>query len=213
MQDDLTHITVLLDRTGSMESIADDTVGGLNQFIREQQDADGNATLTLIQFDSRDPQEVVHDALPIGDVPKMRREDFRPRAMTPLLDAIGMAIVGAGERLASIREADRPAKVVFVTITDGLENASREYSLKAIRDMIERQERVYSWRFVFLGAGIDAVAEGAAMGMAGDSTVSVARETLGEAIAMSSQKLSRYRVTGECEDLGYTDEERKKLGG
>src|ERR1043165_4100560 len=92
MKSDYTHLAVILDRTGSMESIRDDTIGGFNAFLNAQKDAPGQATLTLAQFDSQDPYEIVHHFKPLGEVPELTRETFVPRASTPLLDAIGRGI-------------------------------------------------------------------------------------------------------------------------
>ena len=143
MRQDLTDITFLLDRTGSMASIASDVVGGYNAFLEEQKSAPGQALFTLVQFDSQNPQDVVHDAKPIADVPAMKPKNFRPRSMTPLFDALGMAIARTGERLSAMDEPQRPGKVVFVVFTDGEENASREYSGQRVKEMVKLQGETY----------------------------------------------------------------------
>src|SRR5688572_5989204 len=105
-----------------MASIADDTIGGFNRFVTEQKAVPGDCTLTLVQFDSQDPYEVVHRAVNVADVPELTKQTFQPRASTPLLDCLGRAIVDTGQRLAAMPEAERPGKVFVVIITDGHEN-------------------------------------------------------------------------------------------
>ncbi len=113
------HITVILDRTGSMESIRADTIGGFNAFLEKQQAEPGEVTLPLVQFDSQDPYEVLHRFTPIGQIPTLDRERFVPRANTPLLDALCRGINDLEQSLAMLPEAERPAKVVFAVVTDG----------------------------------------------------------------------------------------------
>jgi hypothetical protein len=111
---DYTHLAVILDRTGSMESIRDDTIGGFNVFLNEQKQQPSKATLTLVQFDSQDPYEVIHQVKPIKEVPELTKETYVPRATTPLLDAIGRGINDLEKCLADMKEDNRPSKVVFV---------------------------------------------------------------------------------------------------
>lgn len=142
MKDDYTHIAVILDRTGSMETIRDDTIGGFNAFLNAQKAAPGLASLTLVQFDSQDPYEIVYRFKPLAEVPELTRETFVPRANTPLLDTIGRGINDLEKSLADVAEDNRPARVVMVIITDGQENASREFRKDQIEKMIkEKQEK------------------------------------------------------------------------
>ena len=154
---DYTHIAVILDRTGSMESIRDDTIGGFNAFLNEQKQQPSKATLTLVQFDSQDPYEVIHQVKTIKEVPELTKETYVPRATTPLLDAIGRGINDLEKCVADMKEDDRPSKVVFVVITDGQENASREFRRDQILKMINEKEKQYGWQFVFLSADLDAI--------------------------------------------------------
>jgi len=210
MNNDLTDITFLLDRTGSMEGIASDVVGGYNAFLKQQQQAPGEAHLTLVQFDSIDPQEVIHDARPIGEVPLMAPDDFRPRSTTPLYDALGIAIVRTGERLAAIDEAARPGKVVFVVFTDGYENASQEYTAEQVRDMVARQTATYSWQFLFLGANIDAFAQGGRMSIPTGTTLDVSGAGVADAFLTTSARLADYRTSGLAESLHYDEDDRRR---
>lgn len=160
MDNNATDITVLMDRSGSMHSIASDMRGGFDKFIEEQQEEPGKAHVTFCQFDTR--YDVVYKRKPIKKVPRCVLE---PRGATALLDAIGRTIHDTGKRLKKMAKVKRPGKVVFIIITDGLENASREYTRRQINDMITHQEDEYNWKFIFLGANQDAIAEGRTYGM------------------------------------------------
>ena len=161
MRNDLTDVTVVLDRSGSMQSCRDDAEGGLNTFIEEQKKQPGETLFTLVQFDTE--YEFVHKGKPIRDVGPC---ELVPRGMTALLDAVGRAIAETGERLAAMPEPDRPGLVVFVIVTDGQENSSKEYTKPQIKEMIERQQNDYKWQFTFLGANQDAFAEAHGIGIA-----------------------------------------------
>ena len=150
MKSDLTDITLVVDRSGSMEQVREDAEGGVNSFIEQQVKEPGEALLTLVQFDTE--YEFVHKGVPITEVP---RYQLVPRGMTALLDAVGRAINETGERLAKMDDRDRPGLVVFVVMTDGLENSSKEFSKSDVKAMIERQQDKYNWHFTFLGANQD----------------------------------------------------------
>ena len=154
MKNDATHITVILDRTGSMESIREDTIGGFNAFLKAQQEAPGSATLSLVQFDSQDPFEMVHNFREISTVPPLTRETFVPRAATPLLDAMGRGINDLEQNMVEMISENRPGKVVLVIITDGHENASQEFRKDQIEKMIREKETEMDWQFVFLSSDL-----------------------------------------------------------
>ncbi len=161
------HISVVLDRSGSMASIADDIVGGWNEYLSRQQREPGEARVTLAQFDGQDPFEILVDGLDIQRVGPLSRESYRPRGNTPLFDAVGRMIARIDTDVARRRAGARPAEdPVVVVITDGLENASREHDRASIFSLVE-QRRGEGWVFVFLGADQDAYAEGTRMGVAG----------------------------------------------
>lgn len=160
-----THIVVLLDRSGSMESIASDVIGGYNAFISAQHQAGTDATVTLVQFDSQDSHEVVYQNIPITDVPTLSSMTFIPRGGTPLFDATGQLVA----RIRQFRaNDDRPSveqpDIVFVTITDGEENESTEYSLQMVRKLVSECE-AEGWTFVYLSAGLDAFADAGDIGV------------------------------------------------
>ncbi len=209
MRNDLTDITLVVDRSGSMSQVQEDAEGGVNSFIAQQAKEPGEALLTLVQFDT--DYEFVHRGVPIGDVPQY---ELVPRGMTALLDAVGRAINETGERLAKMKEEDRPGLVIFVVMTDGLENSSREFNKAQIKKMIERQQKEYGWQFTFLGANQDALAEASALGMDHGGAANFAVHKVAAAYAGTSAKVARMRRQsreGETVRNDYTDEEREQM--
>lgn len=180
------HLYVLLDRSGSMASMVDDVIGGFNRLLIDQQ-ADGpDARMTLVQFDSVEPQHTVADAVPIAEVTPLHRGSFQPRGGTPLLDATGVLLARAARRAADRAAADLPAEqIVFVSVTDGHENASRDYRLATIQQLIDAH-RASGWTFVFLGAAVDVYGEAGAMGYDPGSVQAFAADGAGSAAAFAS---------------------------
>ena len=214
-----TDITVVLDRSGSMESIAKDVVTGLNEFVRKQQGVEGEAWFTLVQFD--DEYEVVHFRAPIADVPTLTRRTYVPRGSTALLDAIGRTIVDISTRLEGTPPADRPDQIVFAVATDGQENASHEFTRRQIFKMIREREKPGmadsgataspTWEFVFLAANQDAIAEGGQMGFAAAKSVDFDADAGGVQAAMSlmhDKVAHKRRVAGVTMDFDQTDRAR-----
>jgi hypothetical protein len=210
MKKDYTHITVILDRTGSMESIRDDTIGGFNAFLKKQKEEQGTATLTLVQFDSQDPYEIIQRFRPIGDVPELTRETFVPRATTPLLDAIGRGINDLEMSLGEIKKAALPSKVVFVVVTDGRENASREFRKDQIEKMIRERTEKSDWQFVFLSADLDAIGDAMAVGIHADAVLAFEKSGKGSQRAWESLSVrtSDYRADRK-EKMGFEPDDRK----
>jgi hypothetical protein len=161
MRPDLTEIAFVLDRSGSMNPIADDAIGGFNTFLKDQQALSGEARLTLVLFDHE--YLVAHNNVAIQHVPPLDSSTYVPRGMTALLDALGRTIDDAGARLAGTPEAERPAKVIVAILTDGQENASRDYTFAKVAGMIKHQQEKYSWEFLFLAANQDAIAAAGAL--------------------------------------------------
>jgi hypothetical protein len=149
-------------------------IGAINNFVDEQKKVDGEATFTMVTFD-QDRQvntyDVVFDFINLQEVRTIVATDFVPRGMTPLLDSLGRHINDLGAKLDGMKEEDKPAKVVVVSITDGLENASIEFKRSKIMEMIKLQEEKYQWAFVYLGANQDAFAEGGSMGVDVNATL------------------------------------------
>jgi hypothetical protein len=208
---DYTHLAVILDRTGSMESIRDDTIGGFNAFLHEQKQQPGNATLTLVQFDSQDPYEVIHQVKTIQEVSELTKDTYVPRATTPLLDAIGRGINDLEKCVADMKEDARPSKVVFVVITDGQENASREFRRDQILKMINEKEKQSGWQFVFLSADLDAINDAMDHGFQAKAAMAFDPTSAGvkNAFASVSQNISNYRLS-KVKDMAFSEEDRKK---
>ncbi len=158
-----THISVVLDRSGSMQSVANDTVGGFNKFLKDQKEVSGKGTISLSQFDHE--YEEVYKGKDLQEAEELTDKTYVPRGQTALLDAIGRTINTTGEWLRNMKEEDRPGKILFIIITDGLENNSHEFSKEKIVEMIKQQTDIYNWAFVYLGANQDAIAEGHSYGI------------------------------------------------
>lgn len=206
MKQGYAHIAIVLDRSGSMDAIRADTIGGFNAFIEEQKKVPGEATLTLTQFDHE--YEVVKDFIVLADMPLLNEKTYVPRGMTALLDAIGRTIVTVGEKLDAMDEEGRPDKVIFVILTDGYENNSKEYKKAKIAEMVKHQTKTYDWQFVFLGANMDAIHEGAGMGMAAGQSMTYDPNNIQAAFNVTGQNVSAYR-TGVRDNLSYTDKDRE----
>jgi Mg-chelatase subunit ChlD len=209
---DETYIAVLLDRSGSMQSIRQDVIGGFNTFIEDQKKAGDNAFLTLVQFDSVGIDTVL-ESKPIKDVPALSEATYEPRGGTPLLDALGQTINRTGSALAAIPESVRPDKVVFVIITDGQENASQTFTKEQIQEMIELQEGTYKWNFVYLGANVNSFDEARMMGMKVDLAANYAPNSAGmkAAYAVASHNIRAYRGTNNRDDLNISKQQREKM--
>ena len=207
---DATHIAVLLDRSGSMGDIKDDAIGGFNCFLKEQKAAGANATLTLVQFDT-ESTDVVHESMPILEVPDLNHQTFQPRGGTPLLDALGQTIDSTGRALAAIPEANRPNKVVFVVITDGQENSSHQHTKASVKERIDRQSSQYNWQFVFLGANQDAFDEAGAVGIAMGNAANFAPARMQVAFAATAANVASYRRSGNAAQLAYSADQRAEM--
>ena len=171
MNPHLTEIAYILDRSGSMQSMQEPAVAAFNLFIKSQLDVPGDAHLTLVQFD--DAYEVPFAALPIQEVPQLTATTYTPRGSTALLDAIGRTITDTNRRISALPDAQKPGKVILTIFTDGMENASQEYTLKHISDLIRLYRDEKGWEFLFLAANQDAIASATAMRMDAGSSGNV----------------------------------------
>ena len=176
----LTEIVFILDRSGSMAGLEDDTIGGFNAMIEKQKREPGDAYVSTVLFDNA--SEVIHDRVDIQRIEPMTRREYYVRGCTALLDAVGGAIHHIGNVHRYARPEDRPEKTIFVITTDGMENASRQYSYDRVKMMIERNKDKYGWEFIFLGANIDATREAARFGITEDRAANYHADHKGTAV-------------------------------
>jgi len=169
MRKGLTEIVFILDRSGSMSGLEADTIGGYNSLMEKQKKEEGEAYVSTVLFD--DKVEVLHDRIPLSEIRSMTDKEYYVRGCTALLDALGGAIHHIGNVHKYVREEDRPEKTLFIITTDGMENASRQYSYDKVKKMVERQRKRYGWEFLFLGANMDAVKEAGRFGIRADRAV------------------------------------------
>lgn len=157
------EVVFILDRSGSMSGLEADTIGGFNSTLKKQKEEKGEVIWSTVLFD--DKHEVIHDRVPIKKVEKLSKNDYYVRGCTALLDSIGRAIHHIENVHKYARKEDVPDKTLFVITTDGMENASVEYTYKGIKQMIKKQQEKYGWEFLFLGANMDAVSVAERMGI------------------------------------------------
>ena len=174
---DVTEIICIIDRSGSMESIRSDAIGGFNRFLADQQEPEDPARFTMVLFD--DQYDVVHNGTDIHAVPLLTNKTFVPRGMTALLDAVGKTLNTVSARLAEIPANDRPEKIIVAILTDGHENASREFTLPVIREMISHYTTDLKWDFIYLAATQDAFSEAGQIGISPNNTLQFAANKTG----------------------------------
>ena len=156
MKNNLTELVFILDRSGSMSGLESDTIGGFNALLKKQQNEPGECRITTVLFDGE--YEILHDRLDLNAVNPITDTEYYVRGNTALLDAIGKTIHKIANAQKQSKPEYRAGKVIFVITTDGMENASREYSYDAVKSQIEQQKSENGWEFIFLGANIDAAA-------------------------------------------------------
>ena len=184
----MTELVFILDRSGSMSGLESDTIGGFNSMIEKQKREAGEALVSTVLF--ANDSTVIHDRLPLSEVPPLTEKEYFTRGCTALLDAVGGAIHHIGNIHKYARREDVPEKTMFIITTDGYENASRRYDYEMVRRMIERQKEKYGWEFLFLGANIDAAKEAARFGIGADRAVNYKCDKVGTAL--------NYEVIGEA---------------
>lgn len=211
---DYTHVCYILDRSGSMASVVNDVLGGFDTFIREQQAAPGTCTMSLHQFDDAIQEDYAF--LPVQDLPPLR---FQPRGWTALLDAVGQTIVREQEAIARLPVDRRPALVIVVIQTDGEENASREWTLQKVKELLQSVEQATepTWKVTFLGAGLEVAQQAVAMGLAPQASASYSSAKGG--IQNTSRRVARARwtlsngddVAGAAAAADFTDQDRDDI--
>jgi hypothetical protein len=199
MKKNYTHVAILIDRSGSMSSIKNDVIGGFNQLISDQKNVPGELTVSLVQFDDNGGMqyETLNDFSSLENVQLLNESNYVPRGGTPLNDSLAKLINETGTKLANLKESARPEKVLVVCITDGEENASKEYvgpaGKKALKEIIERQENQYKWKFMYIGANQDSFAEGASRGMSTSLNYAASSKGAKKMSKVFSASLSSYR--------------------
>lgn len=191
-----TELVFILDKSGSMHGLEQDTIGGFNSMLQKQKELDGECRITTVLFDNR--YELLHDRIDIRAVSPMTEKEYQVGGTTALLDAIGRTVqklVSVQKNTAKEYRADR---VLFVIITDGQENASQEYSSDKVKGLIQLEKEKYGWEFVFLGANIDAVETAGRFGISRDRAVDYVPDGAGTALnfQMMSETVAAFRETG-----------------
>jgi uncharacterized protein YegL len=169
MNQDLTELVFILDRSGSMSGLEDDTIGGFNAMIEKQRRLDGQAIVSTVLFDHE--VEILHDRIDLKEITPMTTDQYFTRGSTSLLDAVGRAIRHIKLVYAETLKEERPAHVVFVITTDGMENSSTEYTYPKVKRLIEEVQSKYNWEFLFLGANMDAIQEAGRFGIRAERAV------------------------------------------
>lgn len=207
MKENYTHIVLLIDRSGSMIKIKNDMEGGIKTFLDNQKQLPGECTITVSQFDCE--YETFIKRVPISDVKDI---EIIPRGGTALIDAMCRLIIEVGDDLKSLDENERPDKILFVTITDGEENSSHEFTNEMLCEMIKEQEEKYSWNFTYIGANQDAFSVATKYGMRQNSSLNYGATSSGVNIMFSSlsDATYRYRMSKDTSTFSYTDEEQDK---
>ena len=177
MKQGMTELVFILDRSGSMSGLESDTIGGFNGLLKKQKQESGECIVTTVLFD--DKYELLHDRIALPLVDNISSKEYFVRGSTALLDAIGRTLDKIRNAQLNTREEGRAEKVLFVIVTDGMENASREYRLDRVKEMIERQTKEFGWEFLFLGANMDAISVAAGFGIAPDRAVTYRADAAG----------------------------------
>jgi len=206
---DITLVSFLLDESGSMEAIKQDTIGGFNSYLRTLRNSENpNILFSFAKFDSNGIRKVCSGE-PIEKVQNLSIFSYNPGAATPLIDA-SMEIISATEKLAAQHEGDKP-KVIIVIQTDGEENCSKKYSFSQLADKVkEKTEK--GWAFKFIGAGIDAFKQAEQMGIAKADSLSYGLHNSGVAFAAAAESTMRYVQTGNATESAFTEKERASVG-
>lgn len=206
MKENLTSINVIIDSSGSMNKLANDTIEGFNAFLAEQKLLPGEATISLTTFNTNVVN--VYNQIPIQEASPLTSKNYSTLGGTALLDAVGTAIDSLGNKLSLLKEEEKPSKVLFLIMTDGEENSSREYSKEKIKNMVSHQQDKYNWAFVFVGANIDSFLEGASIGMNYSNTMNFAPSSEGvkEIYDSMSRNTSKFRSSKESKSVDFFDD-------
>jgi uncharacterized protein YegL len=215
MQKGLTELVFILDKSGSMSGLETDTIGGYNSMLAKQQAAGGECRITTVLFDNN--TELLHDRIDMNAVCPITEQDYFVGGTTALLDAIGRTIHKIGSAQRHTSDEYRAEKVMFVIITDGEENSSREYTSDKIKAQIEHQKTKYGWEFIFLGANIDAVQTAGRFGIRADRAFDYVPDSAGTNLNFSvmAEAAVKFRESGVVEEDAFAPikADMKRRGG
>lgn len=205
MNKNLVEVGFVIDASGSMEHLRNDTIGGFNSVIESQKSQEGETRISAVVFNSN--VKKVYDNTPVDDIIPLSKDTYKTWGCTALYDAMGTLIDSIGERLANTSEEERPRKVLVVVITDGEENASEDYTFKDIQERVERQQNVYSWEFIFLGADMNAMHQAQSMGFKHEYTKVYAQNSRGvDSVYTAVDSMvcsSKLHAAGDIDDSVY----------
>lgn len=215
MKKGLAELVFILDRSGSMSGLESDTIGGYNAMLEKQKQEPGEAIITTVLFDDR--YELLHDRINLRGVKPITSKEYYVRGSTALLDAMGRTINKIKNAQEHTAEEERAEHVLFVITTDGMENASREYSFEKVRRMVEHQKNEHGWEFIFLGANIDAIETAEQFGIASDRAANFHADGQGTSLNFEvlSETVSCLRTKHEISEnwKERIDEDFTKRGG
>lgn len=203
-----TELVFIIDKSGSMHSLADDTVGGFNSMLKKQKEEEGEAFVTTYLFNQE--LSLLHDRLPLDKVAEMESVDYRPHGCTALLDAVGAAVEHIQSIHRYLRPEDVPSRTLFIIITDGMENASHVFSYQKVTELIEKKKKK-GWEFLFLAANIDAAKAASSIGISSDRAVRYTATTDGteEVYDVVSDAVCYMRAS-RCVSDHWADKLKKK---
>ena len=201
MNNNLTELVFVLDKSGSMSGLEKDTLGGFNSMLEKQRKEDGDVVISTVLFD--DTMQVIHDRAGIDRIRNLTDNDYQVGGCTALLDALGKSIKHINKVQKSLPEDQRPSKTMFVITTDGQENSSHEYSYEKIKKMVEKKQEKKQWEFLFLGANMDAISAAADIGIKADRATNFVCDATGTAVNYSA--LSKAVTKIRCAEAGCVD--------
>lgn len=208
----LTDITIVLDKSSSMAPDKNKTRDAINEFIKGQKNANGECRISLFTFSAddrydKDWLQTIWEGINIKEISELSPESYQPNGNTALYDATGLIIEKTGKRLAAMKEEDRPSKVLFVTQSDGQENSSRIFNLQKLKEKIAVQENTYSWNFLFLGADFSTKEQTSALGLEADRSYDFSKTNFVASYKGLSRAVVDYRCSGSGTKLsrGFTD--------